>query len=80
MVDIALSASDDCPELTGFVTVTSSEPVNDVGDGNFEPDIIIGSTSTVTQNYPYHSVEGPVTMIDGKYTVQLRAEDQGLKH
>lgn len=39
MVDIYLSASDNCGSITSSsITITSNEPVNDIGDGNTDPD------------------------------------------
>jgi hypothetical protein len=39
MVDIYLSASDNCGSIvSSSITITSNEPVNDIGDGNTDPD------------------------------------------
>jgi len=80
MVDIALSASDGTGIgiTSATVTVTSNEPINDIGDGNTDPDI--SWTGGVQTNTSPYTVTGPVTVgTDGKFHILLRAERSGVQ-
>jgi len=79
MVDIVLAAADGCGVTGGYVKVTSSEPKNDIGDGNTTPDMDWTGTPVELLGDPY-TVQGPVTAnADGTIHILLRAERSGVK-
>lgn len=80
MVDIELSASDGTGTgiASATVSVTSNEPIDDLGDGSTDPDM--AWTGGVQTNTSPYTVAGPVTANqNGKFIIQLRAERSGVK-
>jgi len=76
MVDIIL-ASDGCVVSSGYATVISNEPKNDIGDGNTDADM--AWPGGVEQPGDPYTVQGPVTPgPDGKLHIQIRAERSGV--
>ncbi len=77
MVDIIL-AGDNCGSFASAqVRVTSNEPVNDIGDGNTDPDIWFGNGTPVPNGA--QMVEGTLlASSDGKLHLQIRAERSGV--
>jgi hypothetical protein len=78
MVDFGLTASDNCGITSAYITVTSNEPKNDIGDGDTEVDIAFNG-GVEDPNAATYTVKGPVTIgSDGKVHIQLRAERSGV--
>jgi hypothetical protein len=78
MVDVYLSASDNCGIAGSSVIITSNEPVNDIGDGNTDPDWWIDPTNPlhIQLRAERSGVQALVTPDIGRiYTIKLTVTD-----
>ena len=78
MVDIAITLdAGDCTDVTvELLSVTSSEPPNDTGDGNTEPDIM--GVEIGTEDYGFRlRAERAGGGVGRVYTVTYRVTDAG---
>ena len=79
MVGVGQITASDIGGVTLDITAVSNEPVNDAGDGNTEPDIVIGDDGTVefraeragTLNSRTYTVTATATDPSGNETVEI---------